>query len=104
MFHPLFRDHEDEVVLDTEITPELKEEGQMRELLRAIQELRKETGLNVEDRAQLIVDTDDQGRALVKKFEKEISKPAGLTTIRLESCEGTEIKVDDLSFKIALKR
>ncbi|MFZ1735385.1 MAG: class I tRNA ligase family protein [Candidatus Moraniibacteriota bacterium] len=36
--------------LDTEITPELRLEGEAREIIRAIQEGRKKAGFNVEDR------------------------------------------------------
>ena len=32
---------DNEVELDTEITPELKEEGELRELIRGLQDLRK---------------------------------------------------------------
>lgn len=96
--------HEDQVELDTNITPELKEEGQMRELLRAIQELRKESGLNVEDKAVLSVETDGVGQSLVKKFEKEISKPAGLTAIAFEGNDGNAVVVDEVQFKLKLKQ
>lgn len=37
------------VKLDTVITPELKVEGEVRELMRSIQQLRKEAGVNVQD-------------------------------------------------------
>jgi isoleucyl-tRNA synthetase len=37
------------VELDTTITPELKVEGEARELMRSIQQLRKEAGVNVQD-------------------------------------------------------
>ena len=44
------------VVIDTELTPELVAEGDARELQRAIQELRKEAGLELDDRIDVWVD------------------------------------------------
>jgi isoleucyl-tRNA synthetase len=43
------------VVLDTELTPALRAEGDARELQRAIQDLRKEAGLELDDRIDLWV-------------------------------------------------
>jgi isoleucyl-tRNA synthetase len=44
------------VVLDTELTPDLIAEGDARELQRAIQDLRKEAGLALDDRIELWID------------------------------------------------
>jgi hypothetical protein len=68
-----------DVELDTTISNELKEEGDLRELLRKIQDLRKEKGLSVGDSAVLIA-TDDL-KALVSKYEAQIKKTTGLSSI-----------------------
>jgi isoleucyl-tRNA synthetase len=44
------------VVIDTALTPELRAEGDARELQRAIQDLRREAGLELDDRIELWVD------------------------------------------------
>ncbi len=41
------------LVLDTELTPELRAEGDARELTRAIQDLRRDAGLELDDRIEL---------------------------------------------------
>lgn len=70
---------EKEVELDTNITPELKEEGELRELMREIQDLRKEMGLSVGDVATLIVSADK--KTLVTKYEAIIKKTTSLSGI-----------------------
>ena len=44
------------VVIDTELTPALRAEGDARELQRAIQEVRKEAGLELDDRIEIWVE------------------------------------------------
>jgi isoleucyl-tRNA synthetase len=43
----------EEVYLDTEVTPELRLEGLARDIVRQVQQLRKDLGLNIEDRIHL---------------------------------------------------
>ena len=47
--------HGKELVLDKKLTPELEEEGFVRELIRFVQSARKKAGLNVDDRIKLSV-------------------------------------------------
>ncbi len=44
------------VVLDTKITPILEQEGEARDLIRKIQQLRKETGLTLKDSIEILTD------------------------------------------------
>ena len=48
-------EHGEALVLDKTLTPELLEEGKIRELIRFVQAARKKAGLNVDDRIRLMV-------------------------------------------------
>jgi isoleucyl-tRNA synthetase len=54
------RDGGSSVALDLEITPELRREGLARELVRAVQDLRKEAGLKVSDRIELAISAEGE--------------------------------------------
>ena len=58
------------VVLDTNLTPELKEEGLMRELVSKLQTMRKEAGFEVADHIRIgYVNGGEAARVLVKYAE-----------------------------------
>ncbi len=87
-----------DVELDTTITEELKEEGIMRDIVRSIQEMRKNKKLNPADMVELIIDTDEKGKKIFEKFSNEISKTTGLKEITFEKMEEGEL-VDIDGFK-----
>jgi isoleucyl-tRNA synthetase len=62
------------VVLDTTITPELQEEGHVREVISKIQNMRKDKGFEVADKIKLYVANNDMLLAVIKKFEETIKK------------------------------
>ncbi|MCW2843874.1 MAG: Isoleucyl-tRNA synthetase, partial [Nocardioides sp.] len=61
------------VVLDTEVTPELAEEGLARDLVRAVQQARRDAGLDVSDRITLTVGGSDAVRAAARAHEDLIT-------------------------------
>ena len=96
---------DNEVKLDVEITPELKAEGQYRELLRNIQRMRKDANLVPSDLVELEVETDEVGKELIEKFANDLKRVAGLEKIEFEGVDdGEEIKIDGLEFKIKLDK
>ena len=51
-------EHGEALMLDKTLTPELLEEGKIRELIRFVQAARKKAGLNVDDRIKLTVSVE----------------------------------------------
>lgn len=62
------------LVLDTALTPELVEEGVIRDLVRNLQDLRKKTGLEVTDRIVLEIETDEPTKQSLVKFRSYIEE------------------------------
>ena len=65
-------DHTITVVLDTNLTPELIEEGFVRELVSKIQTMRKEAGFEVMDKIRVSVKDNDKIIETMKANEAEI--------------------------------
>jgi isoleucyl-tRNA synthetase len=76
-----------EVELDTKLTPELEQEGLVRELVRTIQGMRKKAGYQPKDKATLFYEGDSD---LLRKNEKMLKTIANLKAIK----EGKPTKFD----------
>ncbi|MCC6323341.1 class I tRNA ligase family protein [Candidatus Nomurabacteria bacterium] len=93
---------ENEVQLDTNITEDLKREGDYRELLRAVQDMRKKEGLMPSDIVTLTIATDTKGEELIKEYEADFKKTVGAKEIKIEQNDGVEIKIGELLFKVSI--
>ena len=96
------------VEFDFELTPELRAEGLMREIIRHIQAARKKAGLNVDDRIELNF-TSENAELLdaFKKFEQEIAKEvlAAKTEISNDELELSQaVKIEGKEAKISLRK
>jgi isoleucyl-tRNA synthetase len=60
------------VALETTITPELREEGLVRDLTHFIQDMRKKAGLNIEDHIGLALYTDLELARMLQPYQREI--------------------------------
>lgn len=72
---------QNDVVLNTVITPELAEEGTVRELLRLIQDTRKKAGLEQHENAGLVIETDDELEALIERNRESIMRATKITAM-----------------------
>ena len=93
------------VGLDSKITDELKKEGYVRDLIRGIQNLRKESGFEVTDRINLEVCGDDELKASFEMFKDFISSETLASSAEFVTSlpNGTEVDADDKKWRIAIE-
>jgi isoleucyl-tRNA synthetase len=93
------------VALDSEITESLRQEGDVRDLVRGVQNLRKDSGLDVTDRILLSVSGSDRLKAAYQSFKDFIASETLAADIRWERAEGAiEIEADSEAWTVALKK
>ena len=97
-----------EVELDTKITPELKAEGQLRELTRIIQGLRKETGYTPKDKIYLWLEGQKEIEFAVNKYLNDFKEKVGAESVEFRRTEKSdaelETKIDDQKIWIGIKK
>lgn len=94
------------VALDTTVTDELKQEGIARELVNRIQNLRKETGLNVTDRILLKFQKNPWLDRAVASNTDYIKEETLADELRLEEVlsEGVEVNFDEVLTKMWIEK
>jgi isoleucyl-tRNA synthetase len=96
-----------ELALDLAITPELRREGLMREVVRHIQSARKAAGLNVDDRINVGLTTaDEEIQKAISEFADIISAEVLADTLSNESYGQyqTTAKVEGVELSISLQK
>jgi isoleucyl-tRNA synthetase len=93
--------------LDTIITPELKEEGIIREIIRHIQEMRKEARLNPRDKILVGYSGDGEVLRVLEKNRDNVLKETKIVDLKRK--EGKfdfekEIKVNEEKLILAIKK
>lgn len=95
------------IKLDTKITPELKKEGFVRELIRAVNSLRKEAGLSINDTAEIYYSDNKTFKSILTHFNSIIIQEtlcAGYKTADMKQIElKKEISLDKEKFWIGIK-
>ena len=90
------------VVYDLNITPELKREGLMREIVRHVQSARKKAGLQVDDRIILQLTTnDDQLRQAINEHRATIAAET-LASFGESNSNRSKATIEGAEFDIAL--
>lgn len=94
--------------LDLNITKELEAEGLARDLIRLIQQARKEAKLNVADKINLAIEIDESQADILTDFipminEQTLSSSKFTTVIQNEYSYITTSEIDDLIIKLGFR-
>jgi isoleucyl-tRNA synthetase len=94
------------VALDVTLTDELKQEGVARDLVNRIQNLRKEMGLEVQDKIRIIVaEENDLVKAAVTSFGEYIQSETQAVTLDLGAVSGgTVLDMDDFELPVKVEK
>ncbi len=86
------------VVLDTNLTPELIDEGYAREMISKVQAMRKEAGFDVTDRIQVTVETSDKAQSAIAHFTDMVQKAVLATSLTFAPAADTAfVRENDLN-------
>ena len=93
------------VGLDSKITDELKKEGYVRDLIRGIQNNRKESGFNVTDRITIKLYGDSDLESAYKMFSDFICNETLAISISWEDdSKAIEVEADDKKWKLSIEK
>ncbi|WP_210648934.1 isoleucine--tRNA ligase [Nocardioides sp. SYSU D00065] len=82
------------VVLDTAVTPELEAEGAARDLVRAVQQARKDAGLQVSDRISLTVAAPEATLAAARAHEALLAEETLATSVSYVEADEIGVRVE----------
>lgn len=99
------RDNGAVVELDVEVTDELRDEGRARDVVRAVQQARKDAGLHVSDRIELVLSTGDELAGSLAAHRDWIAGQVLATAFTVAPLTaGATADTDGLGFSVAVAR
>jgi isoleucyl-tRNA synthetase len=94
------------VALDTHVTPELKQEGQAREVVRRVQDLRKTAGFEISDHIVLTYQAEGDMQATIEKWAAYIKSETLADEMRAGEPLGTtdEDEIDGMKVRLGVAK
>ena len=92
------------VALEVELTDELRNEGMARELINRIQNIRKDSGLEITDRINVTASPCERVAAAVEGFGQYIKAQVLANNIVLAENDGQETELDDTKANIKVEK
>jgi isoleucyl-tRNA synthetase len=94
----------EDIKLDTTITPGLKEEGNIREIIRQIQQMRKDNGFIPEDRINIYYASNEFFDTILERNKEHILREVLADKLILSNDQLKEIKIDNNKIYLNIKK
>ncbi len=92
------------VALEVELTDDLRKEGLARELINRVQNMRKDSGLEITDRINIVVSDNDDMKAALVQFDEYVKSQVLADTITIEPNDGQTVEFDDFALNIKINK
>ena len=92
------------VALEVELTEELLQEGLARELINRIQNMRKDNGLEITDRIDIVIAEHDKMHAAIDHYGEYIKGQVLADNITIAANDGEEVDFDDFKLNIKIQK
>ena len=92
------------VALEVQLTDELLREGMARELINRIQNLRKDSGLEITDRIHVVVSPNPQIEEAVASYTDYIQQQVLADSVEIADNSGVEFEFDQFKLNINIKK
>ncbi|MDD5825142.1 MAG: isoleucine--tRNA ligase [Prevotellaceae bacterium] len=92
------------VALEVELTDELRNEGVARELINRIQNLRKESGLEITDHISVVITRIEAIEKSMGDFADYVKEQVLADSIELGDNDGVELDIDEMKLNIKIEK
>ena len=92
------------VALEIELTDELLNEGMARELINRIQNIRKESGLEITDRVTVTVAPNEQTNMAISEYADYIKTQVQADVLNIADNDGEGVDFDDFTLNIKVEK
>ena len=92
------------VALEVELTDELRQEGMAREIINRVQNIRKESGLEITDRISIVLSPHAEVENAVEHFGEYIKTQVLADAIDIEANDGQEVEFDEFTINITITK
>ena len=90
------------VLLDVTLTPDLEAEGTARDLVRAVQQARREAGLHVSDRIRLVLGAEPATKARLEAHSAMVARETLAVEVVWDDSAAPNVDLDGTSVHVSL--